>query len=385
MLTPSPASMRLAAVLVLVLTTTVRAASPDIANAANVTERHHAADSTLGDPAAPPLSARLERLKAKLRRCLARHFGQQLNTRDHDCWTTMHEIIPFGVDTSIEIGGPGGRQVTAIGWLCYNNGCAGLRLFYLDDYGRLTLPLGPGIQGHDGQFLAILAQSRVKENYPIRVGGKEFTIEDLIEYEKRTCRSSTELTFKLIGLSYYLDSDATWKNDLGETWSIARLIEEELAQPVLGAACGGTHRMMGFTYAVRRRAKEGKSMTGQWLRASKYVAAYIEYAFKLRNADGGFSTRFFEGRGDYGDFERRLYSTGHVMEWFLYALPDGQLRDPRVIESVEYLVGLLSREGAEYAGAGARGHALRALVIYNERVFGARPGSFSHGVPRVTG
>ena len=76
----------------------------------------------------------------------------------------------------------------------------------------------------------------------MRLDNKEFTIDDLVEYEKESCRPRTELTFKLIGLSYYLKSNATWKTRARQSWSIPRLIEEELRQKVVGAACGGTHR-----------------------------------------------------------------------------------------------------------------------------------------------
>ncbi len=69
--------------------------------------------------------------------------------------------------------------------------------------------ISAGLQGHDGQFLSILAQSRVKPDFSMKVGGRDFTVADLIEYEKRSCQSGKELTFKLIALSHYLKSDET--------------------------------------------------------------------------------------------------------------------------------------------------------------------------------
>ena len=52
-------------------------------------------------------------------------------------------------------------------------------------------------------------------DYPMRVDGHDFTVADLVEYEKLTCRPKSELTFKLIGLAHYLDSDATWTSEMG--------------------------------------------------------------------------------------------------------------------------------------------------------------------------
>ena len=37
-----------------------------------------------------------------------------------------------------------------------------------------------GVQGHYGQFLAILAQSHLKPNYPMYVGGKQFTLAAMV-------------------------------------------------------------------------------------------------------------------------------------------------------------------------------------------------------------
>jgi hypothetical protein len=263
--------------------------------------------------------------------------------------------------------------VNAIGWLCWNGTCRGQRLFDFAT-GKLQTHLGPGVQGHDGQFLAMLAQSRVQTNYPMRVDGRDLTIMDLIEHEKLTCHSGTELTFKLIGLAHYLDSEAEWKNENGETWNISRLIKEELAQNVIGAACGGTHRMMGFTYAVQKREKEGKPLTGQWKRAKIFLDDYFEYTYYLQNSDGSFSTDFFRGRNDYGDINRRIETTGHILEWFVASLPSDKLRDPRVIKSVNYLTRLLWENRNHEWEIGPRGHALHALAIYAERVFRDRPG-----------
>ena len=86
-----------------------------------------------------------------------------------------------------------------------------------------------GVQGHHGQFLAILAQSHVKADYPMYVSGQNFTLQDLINYEKETCYAGEELTFKLISLMHYLDSDDTWKSKDAQDWSIQRLIRPQLS------------------------------------------------------------------------------------------------------------------------------------------------------------
>ena len=134
----------------------------------------------------------------------------------------------------------------------------------------------------------------------MRIEGKLYSIEDLIEEEKQTCAPNVELTFKLIALSHYLDSEEVWQNQYGHPWSIPKLIEVEMSQPVNGAACGGTHRIMGCTYAVYKRERQGQPVTGQWARAKQYVRNYQRYALSLQNRDGSFSSDWFKRRRQTG-------------------------------------------------------------------------------------
>jgi hypothetical protein len=267
----------------------------------------------------------------------------------------------------------GNRQVNACGWLCYNGVCNGQNLFTLRN-GQLHAKIGPGVQGHPGQFLAMLAQSKVPRDFPLKVEGEDFTIVDLIEHEKLTCKPKTELTFKLIGLVHYLKSDETWQSQDGEEWDIPRLIQEELKQPIIGATCGGSHRLTGFSYALRKRAQRNEPITGQWLRARKFIDDYHEYTFKLQNPDGSFSTDWFAGRADVRLPAKRLETTGHICEWLVFSLPEDQLTDPRMVKSIDYLAELLIRGRNEKWNIGPLGHGLHALALYDERVFDGKPG-----------
>lgn len=321
-------------------------------------------------PAAPEMSAEMQELKAKVRRTLAYYYQHPESTGERSPWAIMHCFIGFGVDTQIIVGD---RPVNAIAWTCWNGPCYGMRLFYADG-GYIVPRIGPGYQGHPGQFLAMMAQCKVKPDYGMKADGHDFTIRDLIEYEKVTCKPNSELTFKLIGLSHYLDTDATWKDEHGSDWDIERLIYEELKQPIVGGTCGGTHRMMGFNYAVKKRESRGEPMTGQWLRARKYLDDYFAYTFKLQNEDGSFSTRWFEGPGDVGTIDRRVQTTGHILEWLVASLPAEQLTDPRVVHAVNYLADLLLENRGHRWEIGPQGHAIHALCVYDERVFGGKPG-----------
>ena len=318
-------------------------------------------------PTIAPLDSELLALQAKIRRVLAIYAPKHQNTRDNNAWEVMHEIIAFGVDAQLFRGGPQGPKVNAIGWLCYNGSCKGEQMLYLD-HGKLVARKGPGVQGHFGQFLAILAQSRLPIDYPMLIHGKSFTISDLVEHEKSDCQPGEELTFKLIGLMHYLDSDETWTSRSGEKWSIPRLIQEELKQPIRGAACGGTHRLMGFSYAVNKRILRGKPVTGEFYRAQKFINNYHRYTFSLQNPDGSFSTQWFTRREANPDIDRRLKTTGHVAEWLAFSMSDEEVRDPRLTKAIDYLATILLADPGHTWEIGPLGHGLHALAVFDARL-----------------
>lgn len=280
-------------------------------------------------------------------------------------WALMHTILPYGVDTEIIAGK---KKVNAIGWLCHNGISAKQRIFQPTKTGFRT-NVGPGVQGHEGQFLAILAQSHVHPDYSIQVGNRNYTVNDLIKYEMATCREKTELTFKLIAFTHYLEPNQTWKDNRGRPWSIEKLVAEEIAQPINGEACGGTHRLMGLTCAVVSRQEAGLPLSGQFERAEKFLSDYVEYALSLQNPDGSFSTEWFERRADEQNVERKVQTTGHILEWLIYTLPDEHLKSPQIVKAVDFLLSTIGSNPGRDWPIGPRGHSLRALDLYQKRVF----------------
>lgn len=322
-------------------------------------------------PKAPPapLTRSLRNLRSSLRSVLSFYYRKPLNTVEHNPWELMHGMLAYELHSRVRDGGPQGPYMTAVGHLCFNRTSKRQRMMVLDADGAIDVQIGVGLQGHKGQLLAMLAQCNVSPDYPIRVEDEEFTIHDLIEAEKRSCQSQTELTFKLIGLGHYLDSDATWLNYLGETWDIPRLIKEEREQPIRGAACGGTHRLAGLSLAFRRREARGEPVDGEYAEAEKFVRKYQNYAFRLQNDDGSLSTEWFRGPGDEEDIDRRLRTSGHLVEWLVYSLEDQELRSYKTIRAVNYLTQLLAKNADHEWHLGSIGHAIHALVLYDKRVF----------------
>jgi hypothetical protein len=344
--------------------------------AVSVSTQTGAAPAATTPPAATPsaadLTPELNALREKVRQVLLMYYPRHQNTRDHTPWEVMHAIIAYGVDTQLFKGGPDGEKVNAIGWLCFNHPTAGQQMLFVNN-NKIDARRGVGVQGHAGQFLAILAQSHLKSDYPMYVQSKEFTLADLIEHEKEGCVAGEELTFKLISLAHYLDSDASWTTRDGQEWSIERLLLEELKQPIRGAACGGTHRLMGISYALKKRIQRNKPITGEFVKAQNFIEGYHRYTFSLQNPDGSFSTEWFTRRGDSPDVDRRLKTSGHILEWIAYSLSDQELRDPRMIKAVNYVATILLQNDKHTWEIGPLGHGLHGLAIYSTRMFKDSP------------
>ena len=314
----------------------------------------------------PAMAAR----QTKIERCLQRFYTKHVNADKLRPWSIMHGVLAYGQRSKVVTQG---HLVNAVDYLCANGIGHDRRILSLKD-GKLTAGVGQGFQGHEGQLLAILAQVQTPIDHPIVVDGVKFTVQDLVDYEKSTCRAKTELTFKLIGLACYLSSDEMWKNDQGEGWNISRLINEEISQPINGAACGGIHRLMALSYTLEIRRARGEPIDGQWQRIASFTENYHRNALELQNPDGSFSSEFFEGISQTSDPLRQLYTTGHVLEWLAFSMSDAQLETPAVDRMVDFLIaGLesINSPSRELSGTdvGPTGHALRALRLYELRVF----------------
>ncbi|MFM9059805.1 MAG: hypothetical protein ACKOSQ_11900 [Planctomycetaceae bacterium] len=339
-----------------------------------------------GRPA--PRTPRFERLRASIARTLAAYQRRPLNTAQHTPWEVMHGFIAFGIPSQVRVGGPAGDLVNSIGWSNMGGRCRGqVMLAAAGD--RVMALKGVGVQGHSAQYLAILAQCRVASNSPIVLGEHRFTVADLIEEEKRSCRPNTELTFALISLAHYLPTDATWKSRDGRDWSLPRLVEEEIQQPIRGAPCGGTHRLFGLAYGCQRRLRATGELDGIYLRADQYVRDYQNFTLtKLQNRDGSFSTEWFKYPADRrDDIDRKIQTTGHILEWLVSSLDQDRLYDPRVVAAAEFLSSALAKEPSREWKIGPMGHALHALTIYQERAWGVvLPGGIAayHGPMKAT-
>jgi hypothetical protein len=308
----------------------------------------------------PATAMRLQRAD----QCFAYYLNNPESTSVRSPWAVMHAVLAYGGEYEMV---HGNGRVNAIGWMCHNGTCRTQRMF--TPRGKGFVPnVGGGVQGHEGQFLAILAQCNVPLDYPIQIGTTKFKVEDLVRYEMATCKEKSELTFKLIGLSYYLDTNKQWRSNDGKVWSIPKLIQEEMSQPIIGSACGGTHRLMGFSFSVRQRQLQGQPVNGQYARAAKFVRDYVAYTLQLQNPDGSFSTNWYEGRGNEPNEERKVQTSGHMLEWLLFTMTDDEVKSPKVAKGIDFLLSKIYDKREYKWPIGPRGHATRAITLYRDRM-----------------
>jgi hypothetical protein len=315
-------------------------------------------------------------------RTIASYSRRPLNTQQHNPWEAMHWAIAYGPASQLRLGGPGGDLVSCVGWLNMAGRCKGQVM--LARQGEQVVALrGKGMQGHVAQYLAVLAQCRVARNSPIEVDGRGFTVADLIGSEQRACAGNTELTFTLIAMAHYLDSDETWTAADGSEWSLPRLVREEIGQPLRGAPCGGTHRLFGLAYACQRRREATGGLDGVYPSADHYVRSQQQRMFdELQNDDGSFSTDWFNRPEDGDDIERKLRTSGHMLEFLVSTADQHVLYHPRTIAAVEFVARILHDEPAREWKIGPMCHAIHGLSIYQERLWGSlAPGAVAayHG------
>lgn len=332
-------------------------------------DRHASATVAAAEP--PPASKELSALRRQIGRTLAAYSRRPLNTLEHNPWELMHWAIAYGPASQVRLGGPAGDAVSCLGWLNMGGRCHGL-VMLATQQDRLVALRGKGMQGHVAQYLAVLAQCRVAASSPIEIDGRSFTVADLIESEKRACVAKSELTFTLIAMAHYLDTDAVWTAADGGEWSLPRLVKEEIGQPLRGAPCGGTHRLFGLAYACQRRREATGKLDGIYAAADRSVRGQQQRLFgELQNPDGSFSTDWFNRAEDGDDIDRKLRTSGHMLEFLVSTADQHVLYHPRTVAAVRFVADTLAAEPAREWKIGPMCHALHALSIYQERLWGA--------------
>ncbi|MDR1480203.1 MAG: hypothetical protein LBJ00_14805 [Planctomycetaceae bacterium] len=298
--------------------------------------------------------------------------------------------LPYGADSKIWQPDPNapparnsrnkpvqqGNYIYSIGTLCWNYVCNGKTLLRSDGK-NVYAKVGAGYQLRPGSFLALLAMSNIMPNYELKVGGGIYTIGNLIASEKRSVSRGSNMSLILLGLSFYGTPTDSWKNDLGETWNIERMVIEELNRPIDQGTSDVTDWLLGLTAAVNLYEEEKIQLPNAVALAKKQIGVYQEWVLSVQNEDYLWHPKFFLYRGVGADNFDSLYSSGHILRWLVLSLPDERLQDLRIKRSINSLITALNRiPTAQNANTltdrqlESLAIALQTISIYKQRVYG---------------
>jgi len=329
-------------------------------------------------PAKPPLSPEMAAFRDQVRRTLSQVYSRSLSAQNNLPAEVLAFSRAFGHTAEIFSGGRSNQKINAVGAVCWNYPCGGYKLLRTDGK-QIVARVGYGYQERPAQLLAVLALNRVPDSYELRIGDHRGTIANLIASEKLACRKGLDQSQTLIGLAFYAAQETTWKNDLGEKWSVERLLAEELNRKVDASRIDVIDRLMGISYALNRLDEKKVPTKGLIDRCRNHVEQFQDFTLGLQNDDGTWNPGFLAYRGTSKDATGSLFSTGAVLTWLVYSLPEERLEDERVVRGLAYLnkqlaYGARRRTATPSTSQDMIGqmNAARAISLYDVRYFTPR-------------
>ncbi len=294
-----------------------------------------------------------------------------LSVETNSPWQIMHGLLALRRDFQLK---KNDQVISGLDWVSSGPSYEGEAWFERTQYGGRAHPYSRpwAFEGHANQFLAILSMSALPVDHQFQTPTGPITIADMVEHAQKVVNVKDEPTWTLWALSRYLPPDAAWRNVNGESWSIERLVSIQTAKPLQGSACGGTHGLFAIAHARNVYLRSGQPLRGVWLDAEYKIRRHISIARVQQNSNGMLSSNFFRGREYKQDFNKRMASAGHILEFLMIALPQDELKEPWVRRAIKSTSEDLLRNRKAFVKCSPLYHAVNALNIYLDRV---RPAS----------
>lgn len=325
-----------------------------------------------------------------VRLCLETRESQRrrlLTTEEHTPWQIMHGLLALRRDFVIR---SNGKPISGLNWVSEGPTFRDEFWFEKTKHGGRAHPYSVpyAFEGHCNQFLAILSMSGLPLEHQFHTADGPITMRDMLRHAQQTVRTENpkeELTWTLWALSRYLPPDAQWKNEKGELWSIEKLVELETEKSLqVPLPCGGTHNLFALAHARNVYLRTGKPLRGVWLKSENKLRKYIQTARIQQNANGTLSSNFFRGKEYKKDFDKRMASAGHILEFLMIALPQEELSEPWVRRAIEATCRDLMDNRHEYVSCSPLYHTVNALSIYIDRVVpAAAPKNLAETEPKA--
>ncbi|MDO4551472.1 MAG: hypothetical protein Q4C96_09525 [Planctomycetia bacterium] len=349
----------------------------------------------------PPLSAAEIELAARLKRTTDVYRQISMATEENRPSDIMMFTIPYGCKVAIYNGcRESEKHINAIGALCWNFPMREQVTFNTAS-DSLMPNLGYGVQRYPGQLLATFALSRVSTKYkfPARFPVPEtslspfeknktelpqnqiYSVSTLVDFEKTRCREGADLSYSIIGLSYYLSPETKWEDRDGNLWSLEKMVLNELTRKPNIASMDITNQLFGLTCALRcRKQRSDAPLSPIYLAAEKYLTDFRQFALRNQNAWFCWHPRYFEYRGISNSQRKEMFfASANILRWLVLETPNAELADPRIIQAMDTLERLTyahlqywdpaEASSQEIEGVSA---ALHAMIIFQKRYFNPR-------------
>ncbi len=306
---------------------------------------------------------------------------RRLSTDVNAAWQIMHGVLAYGRD--LEITTASGPQ-PAVEYLLGGGAARGFDLRGGDLFAGgpaqeqlrgLVAELQPGEkigQGHRDQWLAYMAGCGLKPADVVVTRDGPLTVAGWIKQIQWDVPRNFEHEFSwtLTALLAHRPTTDRWTARDGRDYSIESLLESELRELSPSNACGGSHRLCAIANALQKHRQAGQPIIGVWADANQLVNLAIEQTREFQNADGSFSSNYFERPGWSVDLVEALGTTGHAFEFLAIAGDDELLRQPWVESAARFVCRTLEQTAELDLECGALYHALSGLSIYHQRTRG---------------
>jgi hypothetical protein len=314
----------------------------------------------------PPIP---EGLRQRVKAAITNVRNRSLSTTN-GFWTVFHGIL--GLGPGVQLTNPETkRKVNALDYVCDGGDLRGIQFKATPVGVEVVSTLDGQGQGHQDQFISEMSQWSMPANRRMVVAGNERTFQDFINQSLARARTNAnqELSWTITIVARYFGTNHSWTNWFNDKLNMEDVVRYELNAPVETAACGGTHRLFGLSWAYHIHLQNGGKIEGVWARVPEHTARYRDLARQYQNSDGSLSTNFFRSRGNAPDKNVRINTTGHIVEWLALALNDQELRQQWVQDAVNALSLMILDLQADPIDSGSMYHAVHGLQIYYARVF----------------
>lgn len=360
---------------------TARVQESDITLVAAGREADVLGDSGTNDTAGPPegvAKAGGASIAARISTVLdANRQGRRLSTDVNAAWQVMHGVLAYGRDFSVET--PAGPKPAVE----YALGGGPLNGFLLRGGDKFEIngqtvrgvvaEMDPGKkigQGHRDQWVAYMARCDLKPTDMIVTTDGPLAFEGWlrqIEWDI-PLNFESEYSWTLTALLAHRPTTHRWTARDGRDYNIESLLASEVSQIAASNACGGSHRLCAIANALNLHRNSGGAITGVWADAEMVVEMAIEQSRDFQNADGSFSSHYFDRPGWSPDLVAMLGTSGHVFEFLAVAGSEELIREPWVEKAAHAICDVLQRTSHIDLECGALYHALSGLAIYHQRI-----------------